>query len=82
MASYFALNYNEAILGLLPEVMRSSREMAGVYGKVIFSTIFLLTLVIIRLVMPDLSRRFIQISHSDGEGDGKSEESESARTRR
>jgi hypothetical protein len=57
--------------------MRSSREMVGVYGKVIFSTIFLLTLVVLRLVMPDLSRRFIHISHPVEGGEGERTENKS-----
>ena len=53
---FFALNYEESVLEFLPGVMSSSRELVGVYGKVIFSTLFLLMLVVVRLVLPDLSR--------------------------
>jgi len=53
--SYFALNYYEVLLGYLPEVMSSSMELKGVYGRVIFSTLFLLALVVARMILPDLS---------------------------
>ena len=74
VAGFFALNYGEVLLDGLPEVMRSSRELSGVYGKVIFSTIFLLGLVVVRMIFPDLSRRVGQRTHAPDEEEETPEE--------